>query len=814
LRSKQTNRAEALRQEAKRQLSEHHGTLWRRLCRAVNPATLAIWVGFYAIAVAILVVGGDSMPRYRNELVQNDIVARVGFQVEDTERTQQERQAAAINAPDVYFENPAPLASLRSDLTELLATVKAVTENPGPQLLSKGWAISDAGLAALRAYAADEFQSSEYDKLVKRVLSELGGQYLVHKPAKTFREGTPQTSVLRHKDTKEAPDIEILTSRLQYVGDEKVLDQIATEVAERTVPEALRGPVRERIRRVLAGAPDKSGAQTQPVPLWRYDQDATKEATKQAQDRIPVYTLRYEAGDPIVRARTVLSPQKIELLKKEHEEFRRAQHTDPTLYRQRWLGELGKAIIILMVTLGLITYIVIYQQRIFQKPTRALGLVTLLLILLLCTRLLNQIQSPAHPPAEFTLAFVATAAMLLTIAYNQRFAFGTGGTLAILATLASGGDFGLFLTLTVGMSVAVFTLQEVRTRSKIILVGLMAAAAAFVAATAVGFHDGQDVKYVLEHAAAAALAALFAGFFVQGILPSFERWFGIATSMTLLEWCDASRPLLRRLAQEAPGTYSHSLVLSQMSEAAAGAIGANGLLARVGALYHDIGKVQKTDYFVENQEARMNRHDRLSPTMSLLIITGHVKDGLEMAKTYGLPRILHQFILEHHGTTVVRYFHHMATEAAAKKTGKHDREIPESEFRYPGPKPRSRESAILMICDGCEGAVRALSEPTPGRIESTVHQVVMDRLTDGQFDECDITLRDLNLVEQTIVKSLCAIHHGRIKYPKAGGSVPRIPTQQEPKLPRPSVEASKPAVVVPAQPVADAVEPAPASSSP
>lgn len=802
-----------MRQEARRQLSEHHGTLWRRLCRAVNPATLAIWVGFYAIAVTILVVGGDSMPRYRNELVQNDIVARVGFQVEDTERTQQERQAAAINAPDVYVENPAPLASLRSDLTELLATVKAAAEDPGSQLLSKGWAIGEAGLAILRDYASDELKSSDYEGLVKRLLTELGGQYLVHKPAKTFREGTPQTSVLRRKDAKEAPDIEILTSRLQYVGDEKAIDQMAAEVADRVMPESLRGPVRERIRRTLAGAPEKSGTQPQPVPLWRYDQDATKEMVKQAQDRVPVYTLRYEAGDPIVRARTVLSPQKIELLKKEHQEFRRAQRTDPALYRQRWLGELGKAIIILVVTFGLITYIVTYQQRIFQKPARALGLAALLLVLLLCTRLLNQIQSPAHSPAEFTLAFVATAAMLLTIAYNQRFAFGTGGTLAILATLASGGDFGLFLTLTVGMSVAVFALHEVRTRSKIVLVGLMTAAASFLAATAVGFYDAQDVKYVLEHAAAAALAALFAGFFVQGILPTFERWFGIATSMTLLEWCDASRPLLRRLAQEAPGTYSHSLVLSQMSEAAAGAIGANGLLARVGALYHDIGKVQKTEYFVENQEARMNRHDRLSPTMSLLIITGHVKDGLEMAKAYGLPRVLHQFILEHHGTTVVRYFHHMATEAAARKTGKHDREVSESEFRYPGPKPRSRESAILMICDGCEGAVRALSEPTPGRIESTVHQVVMDRLTDGQFDECDITLRDLNLVEQTIVKSLCAIHHGRIKYPKAGGNAPRAAAQPELRTLKPPVDAphSQPAPAAP--PRTEPAEPAPASTA-
>jgi hypothetical protein len=297
---------------------------------------------------------------------------------------------------------------------------------------------------------------------------------------------------------------------------------------------------------------------------------------------------------------------------------------------------------------------------------------------------------------------------------------------------------------------------------------------------------------------------LFAGFVVQGILPNFERLFGIATSMTLLEWCDASRLLLRRLAQEAPGTYSHSLVISQMCEEAAEAIGGNGLLARVGALYHDIGKTQKADYFVENQPAQMSRHDRLSPTMSLLIITGHVKDGVEMARAYGLPRVLHQFILEHHGTTVVRYFHHAASEAAAKnkKVGKHDREVPESEFRYPGPKPRSRESAILMLCDGCEGAVRALSEPTPGRIESTVHQVVMARLNDGQFDDCEITLRELKTVERSVVKSLGAIHHGRIKYPgdPAAGS-PRAETADQPdSAAKPQQEAKEKATAQDSKP--------------
>lgn len=776
--SKTTRKSEGRRQEGRRLLGQQERPV-RQVLRKLNQTTLWLWLAFYIATLTILLAGGESMPRYRNELVQNDIAARVTFQVEDTERTQQERLAAAASAPDIYIQNPAPLATLRADLNDLLAIAKEASEKTPEMLTRKGWSVSPAGIKLLQEYAAEDTRSIEYEKLVKRLIEDLGNQHLVQKLSKPLREGTPPITILRRPNAIAAEtDIQTLTSRLQYVGDEKTVRQIVREVVDRNLPEALRNPIADKIIQTILGTGEKDV--TQPTPLWRYDLDATKEAIKQAQDRVPVYTFRYQPGDPIVRAGTILSDQKLELLRNEHHAYLQAQKTDPLLYRKKILSQLGLAIVVLLVTIGLVAYVAIYQQRVFQKSARTLGLAGLLLSLVLCSRLLDQMQYPSHPPAELTVGLVVVAAMLLTIAYNQRFAFGASGTLAFLATLASNGNIELFLTITVGMCIAVFALREVRTRSKVVAVGFLAAIGAFIASLATGLQDGQSVRYAIEHATAAAVSTLAAGFLVQGILPTFERWFGIATSMTLLEWSDANQPLLRRLAQEAPGTYSHASILTQMAESVAAAIGANALLTRVGALYHDIGKIAKPEYFVENQEARMNRHDRLSPTMSLLIITGHVRDGLEMAKAYGLPRVLHQFILEHHGTTVVRYFHHIANEAAAtKRTGRHDREISENEFRYPGPKPRSRESAILMLCDSCEGAVRALSEPSPGRIESTVHQVLMERLSDGQFEECDITLKDLNLVEQAIVRSLCAIHHGRIKYPKTT-SPPSAPSDEPP----------------------------------
>jgi putative nucleotidyltransferase with HDIG domain len=267
----------------------------------------------------------------------------------------------------------------------------------------------------------------------------------------------------------------------------------------------------------------------------------------------------------------------------------------------------------------------------------------------------------------------------------------------------------------------------------------------------------------IKHAIPAAAGALAVGFLVLGLLPLVERLFRVSTSMTLLEWCDASQALLKRLSEEAPGTFSHSVQLGTMCEAAAEAIGARGLLARAGAYYHDIGKINKSEYFVENQGGMTNPHSKLSPAMSLLIIIGHVKDGLELARQYGLPAVLREFIASHHGTTLVQYFYHAATE---QRKADIDRAPDEVQFRYPGPKPRSKEAAILMLADASESSVRAMPEPSPGRIENQVHTMVTRRLMDGQLDECDLTLREVHQIEASLIRSICGSHHTRIAYPK------------------------------------------------
>jgi putative nucleotidyltransferase with HDIG domain len=276
---------------------------------------------------------------------------------------------------------------------------------------------------------------------------------------------------------------------------------------------------------------------------------------------------------------------------------------------------------------------------------------------------------------------------------------------------------------------------------------------------------GPGLDQVLRAAFLAVVACSGVSFLVLGILPTIERAFGITTALTLAELRDPREPLLRLLQQKAPGTYTHSLQVANLAEAAAESIGADGLLAYAGALYHDIGKTRKPEYFVENQQGEPSRHESLSPSMSHLVIVGHVKDGLELAREHRLPKCLLHFIESHHGTTLVEYFFRRARDEAEK--GGKAADVDETDFRYPGPKPHTREAAVLMLADACESAVRSITDPTPERIETLVHGLVQARLDDGQLDECPLTVAELRTVEESLVRNLASMHHARIAYPSS-----------------------------------------------
>jgi putative nucleotidyltransferase with HDIG domain len=294
-------------------------------------------------------------------------------------------------------------------------------------------------------------------------------------------------------------------------------------------------------------------------------------------------------------------------------------------------------------------------------------------------------------------------------------------------------------------------------------VGFLAAAVAALTTLGVGVLEGTPLLLTLKTACLFAVWAVIAGSLMTCLLPMVEKVFNVQTDLSLIELGDPAHPLLQELIRRAPGTYNHSITVASLAEAAAEAIGARGLLVRVGAYFHDIGKMLKPGYFAENQGQGDNRHRSLVPAMSTLVIIAHVKDGADLARQSKIPEPIIDFIQQHHGTTLVEYFYRQASES--KKSNPDGSEVDESSFRYPGPKPQTKEAGILMMADAVESASRVLVEPTPSRIESLVEDISRKRLLDGQFDECGLTLEEVRRIGDSLVKSLTAVYHGRVKYP-------------------------------------------------
>jgi putative nucleotidyltransferase with HDIG domain len=396
------------------------------------------------------------------------------------------------------------------------------------------------------------------------------------------------------------------------------------------------------------------------------------------------------------------------------------------------------------------------------------GIAAVLLAALLMACVVSARQ-PIFMPISSVLPTVMVS-LLMTIAYDRRSALAFGLLHGVLVCVALQAGVGTLVVMVTGIACVVWTLKEIRDRTSLVRTSVAAATGVAAAIFVMGIVDRPLVEGVIPEiafdAATGGLSVMVGGGVVLFLLPFLERIFGVTTGMTLIELRDPKQPLLRELQIRAPGTYNHSLNVASIVEAAAEAINADSLLAYVGALYHDVGKMNKSEYFVENQSGGFNKHDKLSPAMSLLIVVGHVKDGMELAHEFHLPKSIQHFIESHHGTTLVEFFYHRARRKAESGEDPDESQIPdEFEYRYHGPKPATREAAILMIADAVESATRALSDPTPSRIEALVRGIATKRLMDGQFDNCEITLKDLNLICDSISRTVASMYHGRVAYP-------------------------------------------------
>jgi putative nucleotidyltransferase with HDIG domain len=440
----------------------------------------------------------------------------------------------------------------------------------------------------------------------------------------------------------------------------------------------------------------------------------------------------------------------------------------------------GHAIILLAGLLSIGLLLKLTHPTLLAKNSQILLLALIVIASIVPAKMLVYTSSQTALFSPHILPFVMTFALapiVATILINGVTGVAAGLWCSLVITILIGGGLPGFLAGLVVTLVASHSAEHVRTRSKVVRVGIMAGITeiAFVfAITAMNWETAEAI-IVLRQAAACVVSGFLSAILALIIIPIFEKSFRITTDITWLELADLSHPLLQRLAMEAPGTYHHSLVVSSLAQAAAEEIGANSLIARVTSYFHDVGKLNKPEFFAENMRFQHNPHDDLPPSMSMLIITSHVKEGVSLALHHRLPDRIIDVIREHHGTSVVSYFHRKAVSQAenGKKgaaSSVKNTPVEEWNFRYDGPKPTSRESGIVNLADPVEAASRSLEKPTAASIEGLIDDIIEERVNDGQLDNSGLTLAELTQIKNAFMFTLTSIFHGRTPYPKNGNT--------------------------------------------
>ncbi|MBP2017329.1 putative nucleotidyltransferase with HDIG domain [Symbiobacterium terraclitae] len=424
----------------------------------------------------------------------------------------------------------------------------------------------------------------------------------------------------------------------------------------------------------------------------------------------------------------------------------------------------GSALIALVVVGVMALSISRFRPELLERDSKLLLLGLIGFITLFLSLAMSLFSVQLGDGAAYLMP-VALNAVLAAILLDSRVALLQSVIIAVLLGLfTTATDVGGVAVAVLGSVAGVYAVARVESRNDLYRAGLVVGIVNALAILALYLLESAPLLDwgVWRDVALGAINGLLVAILATGALPFFETLFGIVTPLKLLELSNPNHPLLKRLMVEAPGSYHHTILVANLCEAAAEAIGADPVLARVGAYYHDIGKIKRPAFFVENQFGGENPHDKLPPSLSAMIITSHVKEGVELAREAGLPQEIIDFIPEHHGTTLVSYFYYMASKSGQSEY------VLEEDFRYEGPKPRRRETAICMLADGCEASVRAMrqkSHLSHDQIEQQVRKIINDRLQQGQLDNCDLTLKDLDTIAKVFVKVLSGVHHARIDYP-------------------------------------------------
>ncbi|WP_054941792.1 HD family phosphohydrolase [Paenibacillus ihuae] len=497
------------------------------------------------------------------------------------------------------------------------------------------------------------------------------------------------------------------------------------------------------------------------MPNKFFDEEATKEAKVQARENTP--NVFIEQGDVLVAKGDTITPDLYALL----------DENGLLSNEVNYWPQFGLLLLSIMLSAGLMVFIRYSGGTAGFKynNSQLLMLVLVFIITIFTMRLAAFLQTDVRSYVGF-LAPVAIGAMLIAMLLDMTLAYFCSILFSVLSSIILNVQQNTVFDFTFGFFalvvsyVAIFATHRAGQRSTLLKGGIMVSLFGCVTVfmlKLLGGGEWNDTQTLYEVGFAFA-GGLLTAVLVIGLMPFFEATFGILSALKLVELSNPNHPLLRKLLTETPGTYHHSVMVGNLSEAAAEAIGADGLLCRVGSYYHDIGKTKRPFYFIENQNNMENPHDSIEPALSKSIIVAHARDGVEMLKEYKLPKPIRDIAEQHHGTTFLHYFYHKALKLAEEKGTEPD--FTEEDFRYPGPKAQSKEAAVVGIADSVEAAVRSLRKPTVVQVETMIEKIIKSRLDDHQFDECDLTIKELDIIARTLKETVMGIFHSRIEYPE------------------------------------------------
>jgi putative nucleotidyltransferase with HDIG domain len=587
---------------------------------------------------------------------------------------------------------------------------------------------------------SDEERLNQQVEFVKEVLSPRTSNDISEQTLATFLEASDsQLQIARETATNAVHEIMSERISIRDLADAK--QEVSTQIAISTVSNRLLEAIIEV-------------AQFAIIPNYIYDAASTEQVRQEAAESV----------DPVLIREGQLLVKEGEMIN--HDIYEQLQIVGLLDDSFNIFPYAGLAILVLLIT-SMLSYYVNEAQTSVQKNNSHLLMFTLVFIVTISIMKITSLLEGLDIQGIGFVVPVSIGAMLITLLIHTRLALFTGIMFAVVGSIMFNNESVGTFHFTYGFYIlfssfaGAYFLSKSNRISRILRAGLFVSGINIIAIVALLFMKTVQSSWfeIGMHVGFAFLSGFIAAVLTIGLLPFFEAAFGILSTSRLIELSSPNQPLLRKILVEAPGTYHHSVVVGNLSEAACESIGENGLLARVGSYYHDLGKTKRPHFFIENQMKMDNPHDKISPQLSRTIIIAHPYDGADLLREYKMPKEIIDIAEQHHGTTLLKYFYHKANKDA-------EQQVPESQFRYPGPKAQTKVSAIVGIADSVEAAVRTIQKPTPDKIETLVRKIIQDKLEDGQFDESDLTLKELDQVARSICETLKGTFHQRIEYPE------------------------------------------------